>query len=180
MTPTNLPGPAPVKPWYRHPWVWALIAVPGSSILFGIVMITASVSGPTDLVRDDYYKAGLAINQDLSGVRRAEDLGIVATLTPRTGSAWLLVVETRAEVAREATAERLEVQFQHPTLAARDVTLTAEAVAPGRWAATVPGFEGPRMLTARPATGDWVLRREVRLPEDPATVRLEARGNGAS
>ncbi|MDZ7826539.1 MAG: FixH family protein [Gammaproteobacteria bacterium] len=73
----------PRVPWYGHPWVWLLIAIPGLSVVGGIAMIVLATGSPNDLVRDDYYKAGLAIDQDLSEEQRAADLGI--TLSLETG-----------------------------------------------------------------------------------------------
>ena len=70
-------------PWYRHPWVWGIIAIPGSSVIVGIVMITLAASGPTDLVRDDYYKAGLTINQEFGARERAAELGIEVKVLDR-------------------------------------------------------------------------------------------------
>jgi hypothetical protein len=175
VTPTILPAPRLPLPWYRHAWVWLLIAIPASSVLVGITMVILAVNGPTDLVRDDYYKAGLAINQDLSGVRRARALGVVATLSRRTADSWLLVVETGPEAAAPERFDALEIQLQHPTLAARDLSAEAESVARGRWAVTLPAFSGTRVLTARPRDGSWVFRQELRLDgldSDTTVLRL--------
>lgn len=49
--------------WYQNPWVWLLIGIPLSSILFGVVMIVSATVYPDDVVVDDYYKEGMAINQ---------------------------------------------------------------------------------------------------------------------
>ena len=51
------------KPWYRQFWPWFLIAIPSSSVVMGVVMINLAMSGNDSLVRKDWYKDGMAINQ---------------------------------------------------------------------------------------------------------------------
>lgn len=152
------------QPWYRHPLVWLLIAIPGSSVLVGVFMITAALNTPGDLVRDDYYRAGVAINQDLSARRRAEELGLHATLLQHGPEDLLLRVEAGPGIDPDASGERLEAQLQHPTLAERDLALRLEPVASGRWAVALPRFEGTRVLMVSHPSAGWVLREELRAP----------------
>ncbi|MDZ7685081.1 MAG: FixH family protein [Gammaproteobacteria bacterium] len=49
--------------WYRHPWVWVVFMIPFSAVAVGIVMLVTVAFHPDDLVVDDYYKQGMAINQ---------------------------------------------------------------------------------------------------------------------
>ncbi|HSG90676.1 MAG TPA: FixH family protein [Pseudomonadales bacterium] len=159
--------PALERPWYRHGWVWALIAIPASSVAVGIVMIVAAVSSPGDLVRDDYYRAGLAINQDLTAARRAAALGLEASLTDRGSAGLLLRVQAAPDAAIDFPDADLTVLLQHPTLAERDMELTMTAVAVGRWAVTVPRFDGVRGLRVRHPQAGWLLQTELRAPTAP-------------
>lgn len=152
------------QPWYRHPWVWLIIAIPGSSVLVGAFMITAALNTPGDLVQDDYYRAGVAINQDLSARRRAEELGLQAVLQNHGPDDLLLRVEAGPGVTVEAPGALLEAHLQHPTLADRDITLRMEPVANGRWAVALPRFEGTRTLEVTHPSAGWSLRQEVRAP----------------
>ena len=152
------------RPWYGHPWVWLLIAIPGVSVILGITMIVLATGSPNDLVRDDYYKAGLAINQDLSEEQRAEELGIHATLENRGPGHLLLRVEAPGGVELVESDAELVVEVQHPTLAERDLQLRAGSVATGRWALTLPRFEGVRTLQVRHPGAGWAIRRDVRAP----------------
>lgn len=164
---TEPPTPSPA-PWYRHAWVWGLIAIPGSSVIVGIVMITLAASGPTDLVRDDYYKAGLAINQEFGARERATELGIEVNLVDRGAAGLLVRVEAGAGVTDFGDGGALLGELQHPTLAARDRSFELEGVAWGRWAATVERFEGVRTLRIAAPDGAWVVQREVRAPRRDA------------
>jgi hypothetical protein len=68
------------KPWYREPWPWFLIALPAAAVVGGIVTAVIAFRGADGVVAADYYKRGLAINEELSRSRRAAALGIEAEL----------------------------------------------------------------------------------------------------
>ncbi|MDH5738177.1 MAG: FixH family protein [Gammaproteobacteria bacterium] len=55
-------------------WPLALILIPFSAVLFGVVMIISVGHFPDDTVSDEYYKEGLAINKRFS---ESEKKGIV-------------------------------------------------------------------------------------------------------
>jgi hypothetical protein len=57
-----------------------LIAIPGSAVIMGIVLITLALQSETGLVVDDYYKQGKEINRVLKRDIKAAQLGLVANL----------------------------------------------------------------------------------------------------
>mgnify|MGYP003627117922 CR=1 FL=1 len=61
-------------------WPIALFAIPFAAVLFGIVMISSVSLYPDDVVADDYYKDGMAINQQLKADERARVLGLTASI----------------------------------------------------------------------------------------------------
>lgn len=65
-------------PWYRQIWPWALIGIPGVSVIAGMVMLTLAINGADSLVVDDYYKQGKAINQRIARDQVAANLGLTA------------------------------------------------------------------------------------------------------
>jgi hypothetical protein len=69
------------KNWYQFPWVWGLILIPMSAVVFGVVMFVMAGIHRDDLVVDTYYKDGMAINQRLSMDSRAKELNVQARLT---------------------------------------------------------------------------------------------------
>ncbi len=68
------------KPWYREPWPWFLMALPAAAVVGGIVTAVIAFRGADGVVAADYYKRGLAINDELSRSRLAATLGIEAEL----------------------------------------------------------------------------------------------------
>ena len=43
----------PHKPWYREPWPWVAIAIPGAAVLMGVTTLILAISNPDPLVVDD-------------------------------------------------------------------------------------------------------------------------------
>ncbi|MDB9867871.1 FixH family protein [Pseudomonadales bacterium] len=85
--PTNLstnrtePSAAVIElPWYRYTWPWVLISLPFAAVLFGILMMYMVTRYPDDLIVDNYYKEGMAINQSLAMDAAAQALNVEASL----------------------------------------------------------------------------------------------------
>jgi len=42
-----------LRPWYREPWPWVAIAIPGAAVIMGIITFYLAVSNPDYLVVDE-------------------------------------------------------------------------------------------------------------------------------
>ena len=40
------------KPWYRYPWPWVAIAIPGAAVIMGITTLVLALQNPDPLVID--------------------------------------------------------------------------------------------------------------------------------
>jgi hypothetical protein len=69
---------APSPPWYREPWPWVLIALPGTVIVGCAITLWLALKSDDGVVTSDYYKRGLAINTELTRSRRATQFGLRA------------------------------------------------------------------------------------------------------
>jgi hypothetical protein len=69
------------SPWYRQFWPWFIISIPALTIVAAMITITIAVKTDDGLVVDDYYKEGLAINEDKQRGRKAAALEISAELS---------------------------------------------------------------------------------------------------
>lgn len=47
------PSPDENLPWYRHFWVWFIIALPASAVIAGFITLWLAMSRPDHLVVDD-------------------------------------------------------------------------------------------------------------------------------
>ena len=95
------------KPWYRQFWPWFLMALPATVVVAGIGTVILAVRTPLSLVEDDYYKEGLAINQNLSSRSYAESMGLQAEIRIWPG---LLQVDMN-----QPGSQQLELQLIHAT-----------------------------------------------------------------
>jgi hypothetical protein len=87
------------KSWYHFPWVWGLILIPMSAVVFGVLMFVMANIHRDDLVVDDYYKDGMAINQRLSMDSRARELNVQARLTELSESRLVFEIENANDSA---------------------------------------------------------------------------------
>ncbi|UUZ67778.1 FixH family protein [Polaromonas sp. P2-4] len=54
-----------VRPWWKEPYVWLVIAGPLSAVLACVVTAFYIMQGPDALVSDDAYREGIAISQQV-------------------------------------------------------------------------------------------------------------------
>ena len=66
--------------WHKEPWVWFIVAVIGVTLCWGTFLLTISIRHADEIVVDDYYKVGKAINQDLRRDQRAAELQLQAAI----------------------------------------------------------------------------------------------------
>ena len=70
-------SPIAPPPWYRQFWPWLLISIPLLTVIAGVATIWIASREPVALVHDDYYKEGLAINQNLARDRAAANANMM-------------------------------------------------------------------------------------------------------
>ena len=113
-------------PWYRQFWPWFLFGLPGIVVVAGLTTWWIAAHNADSVVVDDYYKEGLAINREMDRKRRAEDLGLRATLSYRDG-----VLDVTLE--GEANPSALSMRLSHPLDASRDRKVTLAQLSTGRY-----------------------------------------------
>ena len=111
-------------PWYRQFWPWFLIALPGTVVVISFHLLYTAYKHSDDLVVDQYYKVGLAINRQLERKERAEELALAAQFT-------ITNQQVTARLQGPVTAETLELMFSHPMEADRDFSIPLQRVGPG-------------------------------------------------
>ena len=143
------------KPWYREPWPWILMAGPAATIAAGAVTIWLAVSTADGLVADDYYKRGLAINQEIRRDQAALERGITVTIERRDR-----VLRVRL-AGRGGAPEALFAQLAHATRAGHDQRLRLAHVAPGLYEAELPALPAGRWrLVLEDPRREWRIVKE--------------------
>jgi hypothetical protein len=103
-----------ITPWYRQAWPWFLISLPATAVVAGLFTFYLAARGWDGPVASDYYKQGLAINEELTRSNRAAELGVTASVKLSGLSVGERVrVELRSVQPLPADAA-LRLQLIHP------------------------------------------------------------------
>lgn len=152
---SNSQAPEPIKPWYRHGWLWFLISFPLVSVALGSVMLYLAFSANNSLVVDDYYREGKAYNLRIERDRLASLLVLNAVVTQSTEGLVLDLEQQALAVlpqslqnqaqdakARFAWPQSLTIRWVHVTQEPRDGSTTMQFIGGGRYVA--PGISLPQ------------------------------------
>jgi hypothetical protein len=146
-----------IRPWFREPWVWLIIALPASAVLGGIVTIWIAVVTDDGLVQDDYYKYGMEINKTLDRDKAAVQYDLVANLT-------ISEAQNNIQIRLDAndkfvSPSSIKLSFLHPTIKGQDQIMVFQSDSNGVYAGALPSL----------IQGNWYLQIEAddwRLLED--------------
>lgn len=135
------------KPWYRQAWPWFLISLPATAVVAGIYTMVLAVRGYDGPVTADYYRQGLAINEEVARAELARGLGLQARLTL---DGFADGARVRAVVSAERGAmpaePGLRLRLVHPGRRDADrvaVLSRIEAAQDGRQAVFTGTFQAP-------------------------------------
>ena len=146
-----------LRPWYREPWVWFVIAIPVIAIGASFTALAIAIATDDGVVAEDYYKRGLAVNQVLRRESRARELHLAATASLSSAGVEV-VVRGAGEVYPE-----LRLRLVHPTRSGLDQTVALRA--------------SGRIYTGSPARLNGEARLLV-LEDAASTWRLTGSWNG--
>lgn len=117
-------------PWYRQFWPWFIFGLPAVVVVAALITVWIAFEHADDLVDDNYYREGLAINRELSKQELANTLGIEAEMEASVGL-------VRVRLQGRSIPSALQLQLSHPADADLDISLPLAQVAPGvfeaRW-----------------------------------------------
>jgi hypothetical protein len=137
-------------PWYRQFWPWFLIALPGSVVIAGLLTWAIAARHADDLVVNDYYRSGLAINRNLEMLERARTLGLEARVALEDGRVSVTLLGKPAPPA-------LKMLLSHPLEADRDQVVRLPRAPGGQYLGEASWDPGTRWL--------WVIE-PLGLPEE--------------
>jgi hypothetical protein len=171
----NMSASTDKQPWYRHPWVWLLIAVPLAAVIGSIITIYLAVTTSDGLVVDDYYQQGKAINRILARDRAAAKHGLEAHIE-------LDAVNNRVTVqlaARDADMpDALTLAFMHPTTQGHDQQLRLAQTGDDRYSGHFADLQRGDWYLQLEAD-DWRLSGRIRVPLESPVVLLPLESPGS-
>lgn len=155
-----------VKPWYKQVWPWILIAIPLATMLKAVHSVYLMNQQSPDLVVDDYYAEGKAINMNLAKYREAASRNLQATILVAANKA---IITFAANPILDAN---LKLKFVHNTIAAQDFEVDAARSGENLYIAELPAtLTGKWNLVVADNTEQWKLRATFILPQ-AAAIKL--------
>jgi len=157
------------KPWYKQFYPWMIIAIPFLTVVGCIITITLAVTSPNALVKDNYYKEGLAINRDKERLSHAEKLNLQGFLR---GDRHQLSLVLQGDL--EQWPETLDMYFSHATREELDRNVIMHKIAAGQYASDWQQLpDGAWYYHLMPADKSWELRDRF-FVSDVFQVRLSS------
>ena len=159
---TNTTTSPPI--WYKQFWPWFLIFFPATAVVAGIATLILAIQSDDGLVIDDYYKAGLAINQTLERKQKAHELDLNARVN------WdklTQVITLRLTGKMSELPPRLTMQLAHATRANFDQSVTL-FLAPdkGSYTGRIKSVtRGDWIIILEPEDKNWRINGRVTLPK---------------
>jgi hypothetical protein len=170
-------------PWYRQPWPWFLIALPAVAVIGSVTAAVLAVRSSDEVVATDYYRRGLAINEEISKRERAAQLGLTLELSAdgmHAGDRVALRVIGRQPLPPDATLQlRLAIpgrtEAERVLVLARTVPSSGatEANFAGSWREDPPGHGVVRQWTVEASS--WRIDGDAEWHIDDDRSRLKAR-----
>ena len=118
-------------PWYRQFWPWFLILLPGTAVVASLYTLIIANQYADDLVVDDYYKEGLAINRQLKRQNEARVLQLKATFTSQQRQ-----LDIQLEGPIEAS--QLRLLLSHAMESDQDFAVPVQQIGRGHYRVLLP------------------------------------------
>ena len=151
--------------WYTQFWPWFLILLPLTVVVAAISTFVIATDNKPDMVVDDYYKKGKAINVDLSLIRHARELGINANVTQSENNLSVVLNNVSDKSA-------ITLYLHHATLAKRDLAKVLTANGDGVYL-----FENDKPLAGKwririePFDKKWRIEKPIVFPTQQFTIK---------
>jgi len=158
------------QPWYRHPWPWILMSGPFLVVVAGVLTAYLAVVSNDGLVDDDYYKQGLAINQETARDQMAVQRGLQAEVMQNAETRQIRIL-LRGNPGNPLP-QRLRLRITHPTRAGVDQHILLQVESDGVYSGTlsVP-LIGRWHIALEDEKNEWRLHGDW-VVEKTASLRL--------
>ena len=152
-----------IEPWYKQFWPWFIMALPASAVVAGIITVFIAFDNADSLVVDDYYKAGLAVNDQIQLQKNAMNYGYAAKLRRLADNRLFLKFDNAAPEAQE-----LELQWVHPVDAKKDFSIVMNRQNDGSFHNKSANDISGRWYLRMSHNDDWLLKSEISSTMDVA------------
>lgn len=146
------------KSWFKQFWPWFLIILPTTAVVGGIATVVIATTNKPEMVVDDYYKTGKAVNADLSLLKKAKELKISGVVTQQENGLLITLTGLKSKAS-------INFSLYHSTQSKRDKALMLTADADGNYHyETEASLTGKWTLRIEPFDKKWRLQKNVQFP----------------
>lgn len=152
-----------VEAWYKQFWPWFIIALPLTAVIGSMITMKIAFTDADGLVKDDYYKEGLAMNQDKARKHYAENLGLEAQGRFDVDTGSVTIVLNDAAIGHY---DKLNVTMIHPTRSNNDMSIPVKKSDNNSYIGHMPHEPKPGYWWIRlsPEVNNWYIEGRVNLP----------------
>lgn len=118
------------KPWYKHPHLWLVICLPILSIVVSLTFARTAFINKSDVVRDDWYMDGKALQQDLSRDTAAATANLHAKVSMNPQGQIDVVL---SHAPNTAIPPQLDLYFFHPIKSEKDHKISLKRLEDGHF-----------------------------------------------
>ncbi|MDR3055050.1 MAG: FixH family protein [Zoogloeaceae bacterium] len=164
------------QPWYKEPWPWILMAGPAIVVVAGFATLFLAITTSDGLVEDDYYKAGLAVHQELKRDTAAAEkkLSAQVMLSGREIRVFLNAADAGT------LPGTLQLHFIHPTRDGLDQDVVLENPGQGFYSGSLTTeIHGRWNVYLEDQERTWRLLGNWR-PDADASLQLAVQGTSAT
>ncbi len=160
----------PVKPGYKQLWPWLVFSIPLLTIVAGVITYFIAADQPHNLVKDDYFKEGLAVNRSLDKIKNASELGLKATLTQDIENQLLkLALDSLQPVEAQVV-----VTLSHPTQSKLDRVIKMESVSKNEFLGQLPELPAAYWyVSITDDQGEWEIKSRWHV-SDSVSLNIDA------
>ncbi len=159
-----------IKPWYKQFWPWFIMVPPATAVVAGLITVYIAFENADDLVVDDYYKSGLAINGRIQQQKNAASYGYAATLNRLPDNRLFLKFDNAVP-----DEESLQLLWSHPVMAKKDFAIILHRQMDGSFQNKSENDLAGRWFLRLSNNDDWMIKSEISVTKD--TVHLTPRLN---
>lgn len=165
-----------IRPWYREPLVWLLIAFPLAAVIGGLSTLYIANRTHDGLVVDDYYQKGKEINKSLARDQAAARHGLSARLQLDANHQQVVV---HLAGRSSALPGLVTLRWLHATRAGQDRTQELVRAADGSFRTTFPELV-PGHWYVHLEAQDWRLQGSLRVPTETRLALTPVISGGAT
>ncbi|WP_196137946.1 FixH family protein [Aliikangiella sp. G2MR2-5] len=149
------------RPWYKEFWPWLVFSIPFLTVVAGVATYFIAADQPHSMVKDNYFKEGLAINRAIKKVNAAKELNLVAEIKLDRSNGLI-----SAKLNQDIQSNQITILLSHPTRSERDHQIPLDGISQSEYIGQLPELSKAYWyIQISPNSEQWILKSRFHYPE---------------